>query len=301
MLKYRDFTNITIEGTTDYEESVKELMDKLWDTWTGWAVIRKIVDSGKNVKIVPLLDSDVTLELGQRRAFARSAIGVDAAPAGAERYRGGVDDLATKADERFRIVKGRGTGKGSDCEIHYSPEDYAVLPVCSKTVTTNCVPSFFTRDRGADDTLVHELTHALRMLRGQFRTEPTRNKGYDNQEEFFAAVVQNTYASERKKTVLTAGHHGGKLSQEMATSVGFLGDGYPISLEQLENRLLVSRFIREDGDLCSEFATRVCATFNPVKEMLRNPNKYRYDPKVAATTVRFQPGVFLPMRGGWTP
>ena len=301
MVKYRDFANITIEGTTDYEKSVNELMDKLWDTWTGWAVIRKIADSGKKVKIVPLLDSEVPPEFGQRRAFAKSANGVDAAPAGAERYRGGVDDLATEADERFRIVKGRGSGKGSDCEIHYSPEDYAVLPVCSKAITKNCVPSFFTRDRGADNTLVHELTHALRMLRGQFRTEPTRNKGHDNQEEFFAALVQNTYASERGKTVLTAGHHGGKLSQEMATSAGFLGVGYPISLEQLENRLLVSRFIREDGDLCREFATRVCATFNPVKEMLLNPHKYRYDPKVAAPKLTFQPGAFLPMRRGSTP
>jgi len=50
MVKYRDFANITIEGTTDYDKSVNELMDKLWDTWTGWAVIRKIADSGKKVR-----------------------------------------------------------------------------------------------------------------------------------------------------------------------------------------------------------------------------------------------------------
>jgi hypothetical protein len=301
MVKYRDFANITIEGTTDYEKSVTELMDKLWDTWTGWSVIRKVADSGKKVKIVPLLDSELPPEVGQRRAFAKPDKSVDAAPAGAERYRGDADDLATKADERFRIVRGRGTGKGSDCEIHYSPEDYAVLPVCSKTVTKNCVPAYFTRDRGADDTLVHELTHALRIVRGQLHNVPARNKGYDNQEEFFAAVVQNTYASERGKTVLSAGHHGGKLSQELATSADFFGVGYPISLEQLENRLLVSRFIREDGDLCREFAARVCATFNPVKEMLRNPHKYRYDPKAAAPTVTFRPRAFLPMRRGSTP
>jgi hypothetical protein len=28
-------------------------MDRLWDIWTGWAVIRKIADSGKKVNIVP--------------------------------------------------------------------------------------------------------------------------------------------------------------------------------------------------------------------------------------------------------
>jgi hypothetical protein len=58
-----------------------------------------------------------------------------------------------------------------------------------------------------------ELTHALREMKGQFHKLPTRHQGYDNQEEFFAMVVQNTYASERKKTVLSARHHGGKLNR----------------------------------------------------------------------------------------
>jgi hypothetical protein len=277
---YRQFENLTVEGSADYEKAVNDLLEKLWGTWTGWAVIRRVVDTRKKVKIVPLLTSEVPKEFGQRRAFAKAKNFQDANPIGAELYRGGVDDPATKIDERFQLASGRGTGKGSDSEIHYSPEDYAVLPVCSKTVTKDCVPSYFTRDRGADDTLVHELTHALREMKGQLHQIPTRTQGYDNQEEFFAAVVQNTYASERKKTVLSAGHHGGKLGPEMATSAGFFGVGRPITLEQLENRLLVNRFILENHDLCHDFATRVTATFNPVKEMMKNPFKYPYDPKL---------------------
>jgi Effector protein len=277
---YRQFENLTIEGSADYEKAVCDLLEKLWGTWTGWAVIRGVVDTRKKVKIVPLLDSEVPKESGQRRAFAMPKSNKDASARGSDLYRGGIDDPATKVDERFQLVSGRGTGKGSDCEIHYSPEDYAVLPVCSKTVTKNCVPSYFTRDRGADDTLVHELTHALREMKGQFHKLPTRHQGYDNQEEFFAMVVQNTYASERKKTVLSAGHHGGKLNPEMAASAGFFGKQRPISLLQLENRLLVDRFIRENPDLCHGFATRVTATFNPVKEMMENPYKYPYDSKL---------------------
>lgn len=282
-MHYRQFNNVTIKGSPEYEQAVHELLDTLCASWTGWAVIRRVVDTGKQVTIVPLLNSEVTKALGMRRAFAKPKNRADATPRGAAMFRGVVDDPATKVDERYQTLSGRGTGKGTDCEIHYSPEDYAVLPECSKTVTTNCVPSYFTRDRGADTTLVHELTHALRDMKGQLYLMPTLYQDYDNQEEFFAILVQNIYASEREKKTLMAGHHGGELARELATSEGFFGrqGQQPISLQQLENRLLVSRFIRENPDLCQDLSTRVTAPFNPVKEMIYNPGKYPYDPKLA--------------------
>jgi hypothetical protein len=281
-MNYRQFKNLTIKGSAEYEQAVHELLDTLWASWTGWAVIRQVVDTGKQVTIVPLLNSEVTKELGMRRAFAMPKNLADATPRGAELFRGGADDPATKEDERFKTYWGRGTGKGTDCQIHYSPEDYAVLPMCSKTVTTNCVPSYFTRDRGADTILIHELTHALREMKGQSYRMPTWYQDYDNQEEFFATLVQNIYASERAKKALTADHHGGVLAPELATSDGFFGrqGQRPISMLQLENRLLVSRFISENPDLCHDLITRGTAPFNPIKEMIYNPGKYPYDPKL---------------------
>jgi hypothetical protein len=89
---YREFENLTIEGSADYQKAVYDLLEKLWGTWSGWAVIRAVVDTRKKVKIVPLLDSEVPREFGQRRAFAKPKNFRDASVRSAELYRGGVHD-----------------------------------------------------------------------------------------------------------------------------------------------------------------------------------------------------------------
>jgi hypothetical protein len=43
----------------------------------------------------------------------------------------------------------------------------------------------------------------------------------------------------------------------------------------------VREAIARNPDLSHDFATRVTASFNPVEEMILNPYKYPYDPKVA--------------------
>jgi hypothetical protein len=49
MAYFRNFKNIAIQGTAAYEKSVVEQLDRLWNTWTGWAVLRAIIDTGKTV------------------------------------------------------------------------------------------------------------------------------------------------------------------------------------------------------------------------------------------------------------
>lgn len=138
----------------------------------------------------------------------------------------------------------------------------------------------FAQNRGPDDTLVHELVHALRDVRGQLLQVPTRSKNYDNEEEFFAILVQNVYASEKGMTILRHDHHGNAaLPSRLSTSEKFLGKGQrPITLEELENRLLVSKLVRENNDLCKNIFLHVKAAFNPISEFMRNPSEYPANP-----------------------
>src|SRR5262245_21064444 len=156
---YRDFKNIVIDGDdfisdfisdtsksdvpkrrffrrVVYEAFVVEQLNKVWGTWTGWAVLRGILDSGKTLTIVPFTVAD---KKGQPNAGAYVRPrwwlrALDGAPAGAQVFVGGADDPSTPKDERYRVVPIlRGTGRGTDAEMHYTPndfEDHLDMPAC---------------------------------------------------------------------------------------------------------------------------------------------------------------------------
>ena len=280
---YRNFKNIVIKGSPLYQRSIVEQLDKVWATWTGWAVLRGVIDSGKTVTIVPYSAADEK-EMGRKNAFARPTSPRAGAPRGVPLYNGGVDDRDTPQDERFGTISFfNGSGGGSDSEMHFSVDSWQTMPTCSKTVTSGCMPPMFAQNRGPDDTLLHELVHSLREMQGKFTQYPTRTKGYDNEDEFFAILVQNIYASEKGITILRRDHTGARAIQRaLSTSEGFLGKGQrPLSMEQLENRLLVRKLTSECFTLCANIRTRVRAPFNPISEYLRNPTLYPYDPKLA--------------------
>jgi len=280
---YRNFKNIVIMGPSDYEGSIVAHLDKVWGTWTGWAVLRGILDTGKTVTIVPYSPDDEK-RLGGRNADARPTDARAASPRGFRPYVGGADDPATKEDERYRRFWYWGNGEGSDSVVHISPEFFKETR-CSyrRTPTGPCLYSVYAQNVGPDDTLLHELVHALRYMRGHYTAYPTRIPEYDNEEEYFAILLQNTYGSEKGLTVLRRHHHGfTTMKSSLATSEGFLGKGQrPLSFEQLENRLLVRKFTNECFALCQNINTRVRAAFNPIGEFLRNPFQYPYDPKLA--------------------
>jgi len=68
----------------------------------------------------------------------------------------------------------KGTGTGSSAEIYFTAS----------------------RHRAPDETLLHELVHASRMVDGVWYPMPV-NGGYGNQEEFLAVLVENIYRSEK--------------------------------------------------------------------------------------------------------
>jgi Effector protein len=57
----------------------------------------------------------------------------------------------------------------------------------------------------SDDTLVHEIVHALRQVRGRWRN--MGNASYDSREELFATMITNIYASSDKRNQDMRGSH----------------------------------------------------------------------------------------------
>ena len=259
---FRNFKTIVIQGPPAYEKSVLEQLNKLWDTWTGWAVLRGIIDTTKTVAIVPYSAAD-RKKMGSGNAYARAKSSWAASP-----------------------LPGFGP-KGSDSEVHFSPEDFQASrpPVCyyRKTPAGPCLAgTSFAQNTGPDDNLVHELVHSLREMRGQFNRIATRTTGYENQEEYFAILLQNIYASEKGLTILRRDHYGdGPMLKSLSTSETFLGKGQrPLSTEQLENRQLVTRLTNECLTLCRNVVSHVHAAFNPIREYLLNSSEYPYDTRL---------------------
>jgi hypothetical protein len=276
MALFRDFANLVIDGPPAYERSVAEQLDRVWDTWTGWAVLLSVLEAGQPVRIVPPSAAD-------RKRYARRADAPparDGSPRDPRAGRGGAAGPATPEDNRFRLLRFlRGLGTLSGSGIRYSPDTAPVAPSRGGQSPPGYRPPVLAVHRGPDDALVYELVHALRRVEGRATHNLTLTEGYGDEEEYFAVLVQNTYASEKGVTVhRRGGPFGAEDSGLPETSETFLGKGQRrLSPEQLENRQLVSKFVSEHPALCQSLATQVETAFNPVGEFVRNRAEYPHD------------------------
>jgi hypothetical protein len=285
---YRDFKNIVIDGPAAHQRDTVEQLNKVWATWTGWAVLSQIIESPKTLTIVPMSAADNRRKVG---AYVRPAWWIramDGAPKEEQVFMGDKDDPSTPQDERYRVVPLlRGTGRGTDAEMHYSAskfDDHNDVPLCPLDGTVSKGPCRYGRGTaayGPDYALVHELVHALRYMRGVLNNVPTWDKEYDNEEEFFAILVGNTHISEKGRQLLVANHHGyAALPANLSTSEGFLGKGVsPLSQSHLENRRLLHKFVCQCHGLSALLNGKVSAVYNPVREYMRNSQLYPLCPR----------------------
>lgn len=86
----------------------------------------------------------------------------------------------------------RGTGLGSGAVIDFIPADHG--------------PPSPTNFLSPDAVLVHELTHAVRIMAG-VQHNNRMGDGFDTIEEFFAILVGNIYRSELGRTALCPNHN----------------------------------------------------------------------------------------------
>jgi hypothetical protein len=124
------------------------------------------------------------------------------------------------------------------------------------------------------------MVHALRQMRAEMNPVPTWDGGYDNEEEFFAIVVANTYLSEMGVRALRANHADNAiLSADLDTSEKFLGKGEsPPARAKLENRRMLNRLMNEDYGLCRYIADGVDARCNPIGEYFKRYGQYPHVP-----------------------
>lgn len=156
-----------------YEGTIRPLLTTIRGTTTGQIVIRMLEGSAHRVRIVPFGRNDYA-EFGFNNAIAMPMS----------------NSCGSFGSER--------TGRGSGSNISFSVGNL--------------------RNRGVqgqnDEVLLHELCHSLRQVSGAQRLRRTAQGGvslvsmeggYDNIEEFFAAMVASVYSSERGRRPL--GNH----------------------------------------------------------------------------------------------
>jgi hypothetical protein len=79
----------------------------------------------------------------------------------------------------------KGTGKGADAVIFYSPQDWQRKDSWDG-------PGF-----EPDEVLFHEMVHVTRIFRGLLTFKPVEGGGYGNEEEYLTTTLTNLYLSEK--------------------------------------------------------------------------------------------------------
>ena len=165
-----------------YENAVLALLHSIVGSHVGRVVINAIAHrhGWDSMLIVPHGKGD----------HANKAIMLDSQGG---RHKGVVDYWTDSNNKRHHV---NGTGAGSSAVIHFSPHSSHHGQSCHAAGSQ------------ADEILIHEAFHGLRQLLGMMHKRPVGDK-YDDEEEFFAKLIENIYISEKyPHRHLRANHHG---------------------------------------------------------------------------------------------
>lgn len=157
-----------------YETEIVASLDRLADTWSGWAVFTEIFYRSQTMTIRPF---HPTKQTGPINAYAQAD---DTAAAT-------LKDTAERGNDG-NVVKGGvvGTGTGSNTVVRFSKETWTGP---SAPTGAGAAP---------DEILLHEMIHGLRQMQGRsVRESVNGNPGMDNYEEFAAITISNIYRSEK--------------------------------------------------------------------------------------------------------
>ncbi len=146
-------------------------------------------------------------------------------------------------------LKGSGTGKGSNVNVHFSASVWGVFSGGLMKGPGS----------GSDEVLLHEIIHASRMLRGVAYSLGV-NQGYGNEEEYVAVVLTNVFLSEKKRLHLRASHTGFNVLKDP--------DKFLDSPINLRPRMMLERLRLVQSAMFGAIAAidPQLATFNPVRQ-----------------------------------
>jgi hypothetical protein len=196
--KHLEYHHVTIDGTgtksygtsSQYEHAVLHQLRRIHHSRTGQAVFHEFEKrSHHHMKIIPY-------EKVKLNAFASPEDWLHATKKG-QPERSGADGHVVLDAHGNPII---GQGGGSNSDVSYTPIMF----------TRYCNQHKTGHRSGAqpDEVLFHEMVHATRQMRGLLNPLPLGFL-YDTDEEFFAIVLANIYASETGRPIdIRSDHHG---------------------------------------------------------------------------------------------
>jgi hypothetical protein len=196
---------VQAEEERQFENGVRKVLKEIGSRKSGLAVLAEIGRQSQSVTITPYLPADYQWTNGSARPLD-----------------GNWDDATRKHwllrdndGEPMRYKNGdrtwdRGTGAGADAIVEFiTPELMRVLIddlAVKKKWSAGGDPHSLAF---ADEILVHELVHAIRIMAGlSVDRRVPRQPRYGTMEEFFAIVVANIYRSECGRGGVRNANHG---------------------------------------------------------------------------------------------
>ncbi len=272
-------------GKGAYVDAIIDLVKVIMANPVGYVILTAIIRTPKQLTILPeserprgSFDPNRTYAGSTAATFPVDPAGTKpdyagASPPGLSRegadrkrwYTGRDDDEDTetdpathRGDERYDAAPaswGEVRGGGSHTRIYFTPGGGS---------DAGCARGYGTCAAMADEVLLHEMVHALRMMQGVSNPVPTTLR-YKNEEEFLAIVVTNVYISKKKgNRLLRPDYKGvGPLPPPWNTSDGFLGDA--------ENRRILEYYAGAWQPVFGRLG-EVQTAFNPFRA-LRSPRK----------------------------
>jgi hypothetical protein len=247
--RHIQFHHVAVDGTgttsyatrSQYQDAVLRVLHRIYHSHTGRAVFHEFgARSHKRMSIVPL-DKVVN-------AFAGAKDLLHATQKGAVERSGATG--APLLDIRGKPIIGQ--GGGSDSTVSFTP----------LTFSKYCSQHKRGHKSGAhpDEVLFHEMVHATRQMRGLFDPMPLGFM-YDTEEEFYAILLANMYASETGRSVdLRSDHHG---FEHLTTDVNVK---FLPKRDMADYRYrLVSKLIHAEPKMAHELTRLRHTRFNPIR------------------------------------
>ncbi|MEI9984978.1 MAG: M91 family zinc metallopeptidase [Aliidongia sp.] len=249
------FHHLTIDGTgtksyaspSQYQHAVLPLLERMYQTRTGRAVFHEFTRHPSNRPPIHLM-MITPYEAVQLNAYAEAKDLLHATLKGQVERSGANGQMLL--DAQGKSITGQ--GGGSDSDVSFTPVIW----------TKYCNQNKHAHRSGAqpDEILFHEMTHATRQMRGVFDPQPLGFL-YDTEEEFFAILLANIYASETGRSLdLRSDHH---TFEHLTTDTNatFL----PKKDASDYRYRLVEKLIRQEPKMAHELNMLKHVSFNPIR------------------------------------
>jgi hypothetical protein len=229
-----------------YVEEVEGVIRSLAGTEAGSAVLETIRLWNKLVRIAPVHQWDPAKCPGASADYAEAKDFV-------------INTTVRRFLKRFGL-----DSRPIGAVVRFTPRHYGPTGVCHKQEGPG------TYAPSPEEVLIHELTHAIRMLSRTMNRKPMAHGGlaqYDSPEEFIAILVQNVFQSEVKRH-LRASHRGYRImEQDLQDSFAFF-----------KASRLAFKFVDDFCRTNPHFTRRlsgVKAPFNPIAAYYKDQKKAR--------------------------